>query len=304
MNKTIFTGTALIFCACVIWSLDTLLRYPMLGEGKSVEQIVFFEHLFIIILISPSIIKNLKKIFSSSLKNNLCFFLIGTFGSSLATIFFTKAFIYLNPSIVIVIQKLQVLYAIILSRIILKEKINSKFILSTLITISGAFLLIENEVLKNININEFFKIFENKDSIKGVVFSLLAVIGWGTSTVIGKYLTMQKFSSIEILTGRFFWGFIITSFFIVNINIELTNNFLLKMVLIALVTGLLSMWLYYQGLKKIPAKLCAVVELSFPIAAIIINWIFLNKTLINTEILGTVLILLGVTIASYYQKEN
>ncbi|MEI8634469.1 hypothetical protein P4S72_25485 [Vibrio sp. PP-XX7] len=47
------TGTFLIMVACLTWAIDTLIRYPLLGAGYSTLQIVFTEHLILVVLTSP-----------------------------------------------------------------------------------------------------------------------------------------------------------------------------------------------------------------------------------------------------------
>ena len=47
-------GIVFIALACLTWSLDTLIRYPLIGQGVSAKEIVFFEHLdFLCSILSP-----------------------------------------------------------------------------------------------------------------------------------------------------------------------------------------------------------------------------------------------------------
>ena len=120
------SGILFICIACFVWSLDTLIRYPLLGRGFSADQIIFFEHLFLSLLFIPSIIKLVKKLLGSKKDILMSFFIVGGVGSALSTLAFTKAFGLINPSLVILLQKLQPVVAITLSAVFLKEKINSR----------------------------------------------------------------------------------------------------------------------------------------------------------------------------------
>ena len=109
------TGILFICTACLVWAFDTLIRYPLLGKGYSAVQIIFFEHLFLSLLFIPSIYRLIKKLLSSDKDIIFSFFIIGGVGSALSTLAFTKAFSLLNPSLVILLQKLQPVVAITLS---------------------------------------------------------------------------------------------------------------------------------------------------------------------------------------------
>ena len=61
-------GIVFVLSACVLWSLDTLIRYPLLGEGVRAESIVFIEHLVLTILFFPVTLKLIKSIKSVSPK--------------------------------------------------------------------------------------------------------------------------------------------------------------------------------------------------------------------------------------------
>jgi drug/metabolite transporter (DMT)-like permease len=44
-----------------------------------------------------------------------------------------------------------------------------------------------------------------------------------------------------------------------------------KVTLMVLVSGLLAMYIYYQGLRKISARACTLAEMFFPFMAVIVN---------------------------------
>ncbi|MDB4837414.1 DMT family transporter, partial [Marinomonas sp.] len=58
-------------------------------------------------------------------------------------------------------------------------------------------------------------------------------------------------------------------------------------------SGLMGMWFYYQGLKRIPAQMATLAELSFPVFAASINWIFLDLDLTLYQIIGGLMLILG-----------
>jgi drug/metabolite transporter (DMT)-like permease len=63
-----------------------------------------------------------------------------------------------------------------------------------------------------------------------------------------------------------------------------------------LISGFMGMGLYYLGLKRLSARLCALAEMFFPFCAIAVNWIFLEATLAPLQLLGGFLLLVGSTV--------
>ncbi len=51
----------------------------------------------------------------------------------------------------------------------------------------------------------------------------------------------------------------------------------LRFLLIALSTGMVALWIYYKGLKNTQVKVATILELAFPLVAVLID-IFVYKT--------------------------
>jgi drug/metabolite transporter (DMT)-like permease len=62
------------------------------------------------------------------------------------------------------------------------------------------------------------------------------------------------------------------------------------------VTGILSMFFYYRGLNRVPAKVATLAEMSYPFCAIAVNWVFLGHTLEPIQLLGGALLVAGATV--------
>jgi drug/metabolite transporter (DMT)-like permease len=63
--------------------------------------------------------------------------------------------------------------------------------------------------------------------------------------------------------------------------------------MMALLSGLFGMWLYYRGLGRIRAQHATLVEMTFPVFAAVINWVVLDMTLTPYQIAGAMLLVLG-----------
>jgi drug/metabolite transporter (DMT)-like permease len=280
-------GFLFIVLGTLMWSLDTLIRYPLLAV-VSADTMVFIEHLFLFAYFLPLLFINkfdFKKIDGAAF---IGFFVIGMIGSAASTLAFTKAFSLINPSLVILLQKLQPFIAILLSSLMLKERIHKTFYVCALPAFLGAFLLSYKDIAP-----VFTGSLEAGVTL-GYVLTLVAVIGWGASTVFGKNLSTRGFAEPEIMAGRFIFGFVLLSSYCAvqgslptaEINLEVY----IKILIMVIISGLIGMYFYYKGLKTLPAHVAAVAELFFPLSAVTINWIFLGKTLDALQIAGAVLL--------------
>ena len=138
-----------------------------------------------------------------------------------------------------------------------------------------------------------------KTPLLGIMLSLFAVFGWGSATVFGKYLQSKKYKTNEIMSGRFFFGLLTASYLIFaddQIFSNLNKVFYRDILLLVLLSGVVGMFFYYRGLKKIPAKVATLAELFFPLCAVVVNWLYLNSTLDWIQIISAVVLVFGSTI--------
>lgn len=217
------------------------------------------------------------------------FFVVGGVGSALATLAFTQAFKYLNPSLVILLQKFQPVVAITLARFILKERVGKDFIIWAMISLLGAFVISYQDLEK---VYMEFVLFDKSllapGSLLGYLCVAFAVCGWGASTVFGKKLGQSGYQSEQIMAGRFFGGFLFLLFFLPFQNDIFTHSLGVysKVSLMVLLSGLLAMYLFYRGLRRLTARTCSLTEMFFPFMAVIVNWIFLDAKLTLLQIVG------------------
>lgn len=289
-------GILLIVSACALWAVDTLIRYPLLSSGVDAFSIVFYEHCFLSVLFLIIFFKSLPQVSRINRSDLMAFFCVGGLGSALATLSFTQAFKFLNPSHVILLQKFQPVVAIIMARYILKEKTVRAFWSWAIVCIIGAFLIsyhdLERVYSQPSHLNQGL---DKADSFIGYLYVLFAICGWGASTVFGKKLSKSGFHNEQIMAGRFLIGFLCLLPFVPFKTNLFTHSVDVygKVSLMILLSGLLAMYLFYQGLKRLSARTCSLAEMFFPFMAVIVNWFFLGAKLSLIQILGGGILLLG-----------
>ncbi len=286
-------GLFFVFSASLLWALDTLIRYPLIYGGLSATKLVFAEHLILVLALFPFLWRHQKRLLNIGKRDLISFILIGGLGSALATLSFTKAFGLLNPSLVILLQKFQPLIAILLANKVLGEPLKREFIGWAILCLIGGLLISYEDVIKGWN-----QFFNGGQALLGYFLTFVAVGGWGASTVFGKRLSDQGYSEIELMGGRFFFGLLFLIPAVLSEEAPLITELSTwsKISFMVLISGFMGMGLYYLGLKRLSARLCALAEMFFPFCAIAVNWIFLEATLAPLQLLGGFLLLVGSTV--------
>jgi len=197
---------------------------------------------------------------------------------------------YVNLSIVILIQKLQPVFALILAGILLKEKLSKKFFIWAGFAIIGAYFMTFGLNLPELKAGD--------KTVLAAIFALIAAISFSSSTVLSKralknvgfelgtYLRFT-FSTIVMLI------IVLTSGTITEIS-EISSHQLFIFLLIAFTTGGTAIFLYYYGLKRITASVAAVCELAFPLTAVIFEYFLRGNIMGPVQWIGAFLLLFSI----------
>ena len=295
-NKVII-GALAVVVAALFWSLDGTFLRPHLASVTPV-LVVFLEHSLGLIILLPFLFiykSELKKI---TRKQWLTIFWVALFGGALGTTFFTKALFltgFVDVSVVILLQKFQPIFAILLSAIILRERFPSKFYLYALLALVGGYF---------VTFKDPASINFGSATIMMVVYSLLASFAWGSSTTFGKY-SLKNINYGLLSALRF--SFTVLIMFIPAMQYFSTlpsvgANVWKTLLIIVFTSGAAAMYLYYYGLKKIPASLATLCELAWPFSAIFFDYFFNHNFLSASQLLGAALLFVSVTLATRLNK--
>jgi drug/metabolite transporter (DMT)-like permease len=291
-------GVLFVVVACALWALDTLIRYPLVEKGIDPTVIVTLEHAFLTIWFVPRLIRGVPQIGELKMADVASFLMIGGLGSAFATVCFTQAFNHLNPSLVILLQKFQPVVAITLAWLVLKEPLPKPFLFWAAVSLVGALLISSPDLEKVwLLLQQSPARLASDSALKGYGLVGMSVLCWGAATVFGKRLSMVGFEPSAIMGGRFFTGLVVLCFlapwgssFIFADPTDYAR--LLAMGVMMLV----AMGAYYQGLKRLSAKVCSIVEMFFPLMAVMVNWFVLGIQLTEVQLFGGGLLVLGALI--------
>jgi drug/metabolite transporter (DMT)-like permease len=127
---------------------------------------------------------------------------------------------------------------------------------------------------------------------------LSATIAWATSAIVmKKYLTAMNAGVITFY--RFFFAALIFATYLGLTSSMIIAN--IYQVLIGVIIGVGTI-LYYEGLKRLKAAQVSGLELSTPFFAAILAFLFLNEFITGMQIIGIILLFVGVYFISKKEK--
>jgi len=119
-----------VIFAATLWGVDAVLLRPIL-YNLPVPVVVFLESSIATLLMSPFFFFKKTSLQSIPKRDLLVFIGVAVFGGAIGTMAIVKALFYvnfINLSIVVLIQKLQPIFALILASIFLKENCLNNFL--------------------------------------------------------------------------------------------------------------------------------------------------------------------------------
>lgn len=289
---------AILISATLRWFDGTFLT-PKL-YNLNVGFVIFMLHLIPFVLMNFFMFWEYKKLYQLNSKDFLLFMLVAIFGGVIWTLSIVKALFLVNfdnLSVIIVLQKLQPIFAVILSAIILKEKIWKNFIIWAIIAIIASYFLSFGISIPNLGLKNIYPI----------ILSLIAAISFGSSTVFSKKI-LSKYN-FKTLTFYRFWLTTVIMFFLVSFFYKFQFgdiseiNWIIFFV-ITLTTWSGAIFLYYFGLKKTKASIATICELMYPISAIIFDYILNGSRLSVVQITSVLIILIAIYQISIRQNNN
>src|SRR5213593_2037912 len=143
-TRTARYGPWLVGLGAALWGTESAWRIP-LNELFDAKVIVFWEHVFILIMFLPILISRVKEIPKVNARTWGYMLFSGFAGSAVGTIFFTLALKYGNPTVVNVILNIQPVISTLGAFVIFGDRLAPRFFLYAIIAIvAGIFLSVEH----------------------------------------------------------------------------------------------------------------------------------------------------------------
>lgn len=266
-----------------MWGTDPLFRFG-LALRMAAPAIVLVEQALPMLLVFHLVGRGLRRAVASfSAADWAALLLVGAGASTLATLLFTQAFTFGSPTTPVLLQQLQPLFAVAGARLLLGERLQPRYWVYLGSALCGGYLVAFADPARL--------------SVTGGLAAAMAVTAaalWGMGTVLGRRLAAQL-PFPELTALRLFFGagaalLVVALTGTYRAYGSLDPRSLLSLALLALIPGLLSLLIYYRGLRGTPAAAATLAELAFPLTALLLGYLALHASLTGSQWAGVVVL--------------
>lgn len=207
-------------------------------------------------------------------------------GSALGTVCYTQAMKISNPTSVVLIQKIQPLFAVLLARYGLAERETARgwYWLRFVVALGAASVISFGDGFSREQLSG--------QKLTAALLALAAAAIWGSCTVAGRYvaptvgvvpLTALRIVFALPLLAAMAWLQRGADGVPVPTSVEI-----IPLLLMALIPGLAGLLVYYRGLRDCSASLATLAELCFPAGSALLGWVFLGVEVTVWQLVGVV----------------
>lgn len=277
-----FVGPVMVAVAAMLWGTDGLFRTDLIATMQP-NVIVLWEHVLLVAATGWIIWRDRAALTRLDRGDWIALAVIGAGASALATVLFTAAFGYGDPTTILLLQKTQPLVAISLAAVMLREPLPARFWPMLPVALVGTYFI-------TFGTTNPLDVAAAGATPVGALLALGAAALWGAGTVLGRrvlgkleFATLTAMRFGVALPALVVWG-LIAGFGVPGVA-QVPS-----LLGTALFSGLLGLLLYYRGLRETPAAVATLCELFFPITAVLLNVLVLGATVTTAQIGGIALL--------------
>ncbi len=290
-----------VIFAASLWGVDGIVLRPSLYT-LPVPLVVFIETAIAAVILTPFFIKYLPELKKLKPKDWMAFVAVAVFGGAIGTMAITKALFYVNYvnlSIVILIQKLQPVFAISLAALLLRERLPRTFLGWAAAAIVGAYFMTFGFETPALDTGD--------KTLLAALFAIIATVSFASSTVFSK----RALRHVEFKMGTYLRFSITAIIMLIIISISgdfasvpnITPKQWLIFGLIVVSSGAPAIFLYYSGLMRISASVATICELAFPLTGIILEYFVHGKLLSLPQWFGVTVLIVSILRVSKLQAQ-
>lgn len=279
----------MVALAAALWGTDALFRRGLALELPA-ATVVFAEHVLLAAVTAPVLWRDRKALRALSRGDWGAVLLIGAGASATATVLFTAAFRYGDPTSVLLLQKLQPVVAVLAAMVLLGERLRPRFGLYFCAAVAGGWFIAFADPLA-----------VSVSSARAALLAVGAATLWAFGTVLGRRLAVGV-RAPTLAALRFAVGLpasvVLVLLFAGPGGFAVPGAAVPSLVGLAAIPGLMALWLYYHGLRTTPASVATLAELAFPLTAIVVNRLAFGVTLTATQWIGVAVLLVTLIMMS------
>jgi drug/metabolite transporter (DMT)-like permease len=291
-NRPATLGAAFICLSAALWGLDGVVLTPRLAN-LPVPFVVFLLHVIPFAIMQPFLWRSYGRLRIMPARGWLALALVALTGGLLGTLAIVKALFLVDfnqLSVVVLLQKLQPVFALGLAAILLGERISVRFLAAACVALAGAYLLTFGLSMPNTTADSI--------SLKAALLAIVAAAAFGAATVLGKMLL----NTLDFKDATFARYGMTSAMALLYLGLrgiglpfgEITNANWVIIIIISVTTGSGAIFLYYFGLTRVRASVATICELCLPLSAVLLDYFVNDSTLGAWQWVGAALLVGGI----------
>ncbi len=224
-----------------------------------------------------------KRISYDLIKENLLFLLLSGASMGFNWIFLFQSYKNTTVSNATLTYYFAPTIVILLSPIVLKEKLNFKKFLCVLIAVIGLFMIVNTESSSGGTYNHPL----------GISYGLIAAVLYAAVIILNKFF--KKISGLEATIVQLACSALVLAIYVLLVERPNVTSFKPEFISYILILGIvytgITYSLYFTGMQELTGQTIAMLSYIDPISAVIISALFLNESITLVQVLGGVLIL-------------
>src|SRR5215471_4780229 len=300
-------GPWLVGLGAALWGTESAWRIP-LNELFDAEVIVFWEHVFILMMFLPILISQLHEIPRVRARTWGYLVFSGFAGSAVGTIFFTLALKSGNPTVVNVVLNIQPVISTLGAFFLFGDRLARRFFLyAGVAVLAGIFVSVPSPTQIGVS-------FQRAGLNIGTGYALVCALFWGLSTVAGRGvmvgMSLRLASSMRIVVGLVCMALILLAYGKLNgaaLWPEPAQAHPIKAIVLlfflASISGGIPLLIYFQGLHLTRASTAGYFEMIQTLAAVCITWGFFHASLHPHQVIAAVVLIAAVAMVHHVQQQ-
>src|SRR5215475_10532503 len=300
-------GPWLVGLGAALWGTESAWRIP-LNELFDAKVIVFWEHVFILVMFLPILIPCVKEIPKVKARTWGYILFSGFAGSAVGTIFFTLALKYGNPTVVNVVLNIQPVISTVGAFLLFGDRLAHRFFFYAAIAIvAGVFVSVSHPTMIGVS-------FQRAGLNVGSGYALICALFWGLSTVAGRGvmtgMSLRLASSMRIVVGLACMTLILLAYGKLNgaalwpVAAQAhSGKAILLLFFLASISGGIPLLIYFQGLHLTRASTAGYFEMMQTLAAVCITWGFFHASLNPHQVMAAIVLIAAVAMVQHVQQQ-
>jgi drug/metabolite transporter (DMT)-like permease len=299
LTQNLLHSPYFLITLCVLfWSANFVIG-RFIKDDITPLELAFFRWFFVFLIISPILIVRYKNILNSLKENFKILTILAILGiTAFNTLLYFGLTVTTSTNALIINSTVPIL-VLLMSYVILKQKINLYQTLGILLSTFGVVFLMLKADISNIFTLQFNQ---------GDILVIISSTTWALYSVLIKFkpkdLNDFEYFAIIVTIGLILLlPFYLSQGYSVQKELEVLKHNYSIFLYVSIFASITSYYLWHYGIDKIGASKTAQFTHLMPVFGIILASIFLKETLETYHLLGGVLIAFGIYLSLFYKRE-